>query len=100
MANAQVAVYSPKDTETPWQTGSTNAQGEFTFTPDSSTPGSWEVVVRQAGHGKAVTIPLGGTVEPNRQSTALSNFLAGGAAIWGFVGTALFFSRGSRGKNA
>ncbi|MEM9908312.1 MAG: carboxypeptidase-like regulatory domain-containing protein [Cyanobacteria bacterium P01_D01_bin.44] len=94
IANAQVAVYSPTDTETPWQTGTTNDQGEFTFAPDESTPGNWEVVVRQAGHGKAVTIPIGGGTAPGDQG--LSKVIAGGAAMWGFVGTALFFSRGKK----
>ncbi|MEO1401821.1 MAG: carboxypeptidase-like regulatory domain-containing protein [Cyanobacteria bacterium J06635_1] len=94
IANAQVVVYSPTDAETPWQTGTTNAQGEFTFTPDDSSPGNWEVVVRQAGHGKAVTIPLGGTAASSSQG--LNKVVAGSAAIWGFVGTALFFSRGKK----
>ena len=102
-ANAQVVVYSPNNVETPWLTGATNAQGEFSFTPDTSQPGNWEVMVRQAGHGQTIVIPIGsgenmaiGSGGNIIGSSLLSKLLAGGAAIWGFIGTALFFLRGKQ----
>lgn len=117
MANAQVLVYAPDNPTEPWQQGNTDGQGQFSFTPDTTQPGSWEVMVRQAGHGVLTTIPVAdspsaetaasdptGEVKssPNSlisPSTGLSPVQQGitiGSVIWGFIGTALFFARGKR----
>jgi nickel transport protein len=145
MANAQVVVYAPNDPSTPWMTGSTTESGSFTFSPDPTQSGNWEVAVRQAGHGEILSIPFepeasatqpqdssqpsaarstgesstgesstgenGLTADaPNtrtesaqvgqaRTSAGLSPMqraLMAGSAIWGFVGTALFFMRGKK----
>jgi nickel transport protein len=133
MANAQVVVYAPSDPSTPWMAGTTTETGIFTFTPDRSQAGNWEVSVRQAGHGELLSIPVeasasstgestGGTTQatedatesevstttdtPRMNQTPQSNrigsltpmqrALMAGSAIWGFVGTALFFTRGKR----
>ncbi|GAB4370525.1 MAG: carboxypeptidase regulatory-like domain-containing protein [Elainellaceae cyanobacterium] len=109
MAEAQVLVYAPDDPANPWMTGSTDAQGRFWFAPDRSQAGNWEVTIRQAGHGDIVTIPIEGgeaasAASPAETSpssnqgtmTSLQKVLMGGAAIWGFVGTALFFARGKK----
>lgn len=116
MANAQVLVYAPDNPAEPWQQGTTNDQGQFSFTPDATQPGSWEVMVRQAGHGVLTTIPVAdpaaensasnpgaeAEAEPNSlisPSTGLSPVQQGitiGSVIWGFIGTALFFARGKR----
>lgn len=96
MANAQVVVFSPSDPSTPWLNGSTDKQGVFTFTPDSTQPGNWEVQVRQAGHGDVITIPVAGKTSAIATSTALTPLqtsLMIGSTVWGCVGTALFFSR-------
>ncbi|MGG6294399.1 carboxypeptidase-like regulatory domain-containing protein [Leptolyngbya sp. AN02str] len=105
MVNAQVAVFAPSDPSQPWLTGQTNDQGNFVFTPDAAQPGSWEVQVRQAGHGQIVSFSTaedrvaaaataGSTEEPG--FTVLQTSLMMGSVIWGCVGTALFFSRGKR----
>ncbi|MGF1496695.1 MAG: carboxypeptidase regulatory-like domain-containing protein [Elainellaceae cyanobacterium] len=115
MANAQVVVYAPDNPAEPWLTGTTDEQGRFTFTPDPSLPGQWDVQVRQAGHGDIVSIPLGEPVaeaaetggdaaEAEAAVAMVSNSVSGsteldplqkavmaGAVIWGFIGTALFF---------
>lgn len=116
MANAQVLIYAPANPAEPWQQGTTDDQGQFSFTPDAAQPGSWEVMVRQAGHGVVTTIPVGNSSpenstsnpgteaesEPNSlisPSTGLSPVQQGitiGSVIWGFIGTALFFARGKR----
>ncbi|MBD1917023.1 carboxypeptidase regulatory-like domain-containing protein [Phormidium sp. FACHB-322] len=120
MANAQVLVYAPNQLAEPWQQGTTDDQGRFSFTPDADQPGSWEVMVRQAGHGVVTIIPVeapspensasdpgsdpGAEAEadPNSlisPSTGLSPVQQGitiGSVIWGFIGTALFFARGKR----
>jgi nickel transport protein len=120
LANAQVLVYAPDEPTEVWEQGTTDDQGRFSFAPDTTQPGNWEVMVRQAGHGDLTTIPVGalpladsvgadgagaeGEVEPAANSlispsTSLSPVQQGitiGAVIWGFIGTALFFARGKR----
>lgn len=112
MANAQVTVYAPDDPSTPWMTGMTDEQGRFSFTPEPSQSGNWEVKVRQAGHGDIVTIPIqSASAEEAANPTAtpqmawlsgnqgnytstVQKTLLGIAGVWGFFGTALFFARG------
>ena len=104
MKNAQVVIYAPSDRATPWMQGTTDNKGNFSFVPDSTIAGDWDVKVRQAGHGDLIAIPLaeGKTISQASTTKAISS---GGnysplqktvmamAGIWGFVGTALFFSR-------
>ena len=101
MAPAQVVVYSPENPEEPWSTGQTNEAGEFVFNPD--TTGNWDVVIRQAGHGTSVSVPVETTqaestaVASSEPSTSpVQRWASAGAALWGLVGTALFFSRGKQ----
>lgn len=61
MRAAQINIYAPDNPSEPWQTGVTDDDGRFVFTPDPSQPGNWEVMVRQAGHGDVVAIPVAGT---------------------------------------
>lgn len=115
MSNAQVTVYAPDDPSTPWLQGTTDANGHFFFTPDDSQSGNWTVRVRQASHGNMITIPLETqpttaeeTTENDAQDpvlitqstsnsfTPLQIVIMSSAVIWGFVGTAFFFSRGKR----
>ncbi len=120
MAAAQVVVYAPDDPNEPWMQSTTDAEGLFTFTPDASQPGNWEVMIRQAGHGGIVNVPVAaangeevvsedsgadnGTavIQGQTDTTSSENLssvqqgIAIGAVIWGFIGTALFFARGKR----
>ncbi len=95
MAGGQVAVYAPDDLSTPWLTGVCDEEGRFSFTPDSSRPGTWDVQVRQSGHGDMVHIPIGEGVAVAGGSgySSLQIVLMAACVVWGFVGTALFFSR-------
>ena len=105
MQDAQVNVYAPNNPSDPWLTGKTNEQGQFVFTPSAEQSGNWEVQVRQAGHGDIVNIPVNTNAEGSvqiadaiakRTGSSYSTpqlVLMGAAGIWGFVGTALFFSR-------
>ncbi len=95
MAGAQVVVYAPDDPATPWRTGTCDEEGRFTFAPDPERPGTWDVQVRQAGHGDIVHIPVGGGVVTAGMSP-LQMAVTGGAVLWGLVGTALFFMRRPR----
>jgi len=100
MTNAQVVIYSPEDPATPWLTGTTNEQGRFSFIPDSNQQGNWDVKVRESGHGALISIPIGNEsnintapTPPQSGYTSQQKMLMTASGIWGFVGTALFFSR-------
>jgi nickel transport protein len=95
MAEGQVTVYAPDDPSTPWLTGTCDEEGRFLFTPDPAIPGTWDVQVRQAGHGDIIHIPVGEgtTTSAGSSFTPLQMVLMGGCVIWGLIGTALFFSR-------
>ena len=96
MSGAQVTVYAPGDPSTPRLTGVCDDEGRFSFTPDSSEPGTWDVQVRQAGHGDIVHIPIGGASAGTGDTdsyTVLQIVLMAACVIWGSVGTALFFLR-------
>lgn len=108
MAEAQVTVYGPDNPTKPLMTGLTDASGVFTFVPPPEAAGLWVVQVRQAGHGAMVSIPLGATLQEGRPAVTAASSAAGvtgtqrlvmaAAVVWGFVGTALFFSRRGRGN--
>jgi nickel transport protein len=95
MADAQVTVYAPNDLETPWLTATTDDEGRFTFTPDPEIPGTWDIQVRQAGHGDIVHIPIGEGAASTGSTgfTSVQIILMSVSVIWGFVGTALYFSK-------
>lgn len=102
MAGAQVAVFAPAGPGTspsgPWLTGFCDESGRFSFLPDPSLPGNWTVRVRQAGHGDMIHITVD---EPDTQPAEISGagYTPGQIAlmtisvVWGFVGSALYFSR-------
>ncbi|MFC2045315.1 carboxypeptidase regulatory-like domain-containing protein [Chloroflexota bacterium] len=96
MAGGQVVVYAPDDAATPWVTGVCDDEGRFSFTPDTSKPGVWDVQVRLAGHGDIVHIPIGESTSATDSSGGYSTLqiaLMSACVIWGSVGTALYFSR-------
>ena len=105
MANAQVVIYAPSDRATPWLKGTTDDSGNFTFVPDTNAEnvGDWDIKVRSSGHGDITSIPITGDLEGDAADTQLSSDGGGYssaqkavmavAGIWGFIGTALFFSR-------
>ncbi|MBN1189419.1 MAG: carboxypeptidase regulatory-like domain-containing protein [Dehalococcoidales bacterium] len=95
MGGAQVAVYAPGDPSHPWLTGVCDDQGRFSFTPDTSLPGTWDVQVRQAGHGDITHIPVGAGSDGSSEggNTPLQIVLMSLCVVWGCIGTALFFMR-------
>jgi nickel transport protein len=95
MAGGQVTVYAPNDPATPWLKGECDEEGRFIFTPDPAIPGTWDVQVRQAGHGDIVHIPLGEEMALSGGGgfTTLQIVLMSASVIWGLVGTALYFRR-------
>ncbi|NEP87380.1 MAG: carboxypeptidase regulatory-like domain-containing protein [Okeania sp. SIO2C2] len=110
LPNASVTVYAPIEPNKVWLKGTTDEQGNFIFHPDSSLSGTWEIKVRQAGHGGLVSIPFQvdksnnyhhHNVSKNHKYLAnisndynpLQKGLMIGCTMWGFVGTTLFFWR-------
>jgi nickel transport protein len=100
MAGGQVTVYAPDDPSTPWLTGVCDEEGRFVFAPDPGKPGTWDVQVRQAGHGDMVHIEIDeGTATSSGGGLSTSQILLMAASVaWGCIGTALFFSRGRGGR--
>jgi len=95
MSGGQVTVYAPDDPSTPWLTGVCDDAGYFSFTPDTTLTGTWDIQVRQAGHGDIVHIPVGTEAAGSGSGafTPLQIVLMAACVIWGSIGTALFFSR-------
>ena len=98
MAGGQVTVYAPDDPANPWLTGECDEEGRFVFTPDPSKPGTWDVQVRQAGHGDMVHIAIGeGVAASGGGGLSVAQIvLMAACVVWGFVGTALFFASRKR----
>ena len=95
MAGAQVTIYAPDEPSSPWLNGVCDDEGRFSFIPDTSKPGTWDVQVRQAGHGDIVHIPIGEDMVVTGGTggySALQIVLMAACFIWGSVGTALYFS--------
>jgi nickel transport protein len=96
MAGAQFTVYAPDDPANPWLSGLCDDQGRFSFTPDNSAPGTWDVQVRKAGHGDIVHIPVGSNIEKQETTggyTVNQIVLMSLCVVWGFIGTALYIKR-------
>lgn len=95
MAEAQVAVFSPDDKQNPWLVGTTDENGEFSFTPDMTLMGEWDIQVRQAGHGDMIHLDLSGNTNTSNSLTVPQIVLISLSILWGCVGTALYFKRGN-----
>jgi nickel transport protein len=96
MAQAQVSVFAPDDPQTPWLTGTSDAEGKFSFSPDPAKPGTWDIQVRQAGHGDIIHLPIGGDSASTGASGSFSTaqiIVMAACVVWGFIGTALYFSK-------
>lgn len=112
MSNAQVVIYAPDDPASPWLKGTTNEEGKFSFTPSSTVSGNWDIKIRQSGHGDIISIPwqaenIASAVESQENISNSGNWLSSAnnnynpvqkvvmaaTGVWGFIGTALFFSR-------
>lgn len=119
MKNAQVVIYSPHNPTEAWLSATTDDKGKFMFSPDVSQEGNWTVKVRTAGHGNVINIPIESPVTEtdnpqsqeiitsrsisapsiNASLTMAQKLMMATTGVWGFVGTALFFSRKKMEKN-
>lgn len=60
-AGATVEIFAPNDATTPWQVLSTDEEGRFSFVPDETIQGDWEISIEQDGHADYWTVPVGET---------------------------------------
>jgi len=94
VSEGQVIIYAPDNPSKPWRTGQCDEKGRFTFTPDPSKQGTWDIQVRKAGHGGMIHINVGGEEASAAGSTGYTTpqiVLMAACVIWGLTGTALFF---------
>lgn len=55
---AEVKVFAPNNPNEPWLQGTTDEKGNFSFKPDPSIPGNWEVQIGEGGHADYLTVPV------------------------------------------
>lgn len=93
--NAQVLVYAPDNPAKVWAKGQTDKKGIYILTPDLSKTGSWLVQIRKAGHGASVNIQVedGKIISGDTGLGKGQTIIMAISVVWGFVGTALYFSR-------
>ena len=96
MANAQINVYAPTNPQNVWLQTLTDENGYFLFTPDPNVSGIWDIQARLAGHGELLQLEVKEDgaihqIDPSR-GNPVQKWLMIAAVVWGFVGTALFFS--------
>ncbi len=92
MSEAQISVFAPNDPETAWLQGIADADGKFTFVPDPEISGTYDVRIRSAGHGEILAVPVNGAANSVAGTSTMQQIIMAAAVIWGFVGTALYFS--------
>ncbi len=103
LVRAQVTVFSGAAPSVPYIVGMTDENGEFSFLPDEEESLNWDVQVRSAGHGDIVHISLTeDSAADNEQGrfTTLQIVLMSVCVVWGFIGTAFFFSAKRKKYNA
>ncbi|NEQ97875.1 MAG: carboxypeptidase regulatory-like domain-containing protein [Cyanothece sp. SIO2G6] len=60
--DAQVSIYAPNNLDEPWLELTTDEDGRFSFTPDQSIPGDWEIhIEKDLGHQDFWTVPVNST---------------------------------------
>jgi nickel transport protein len=61
-AGARVTIYAPTQPDQPWQTLTTDSQGQFSFLPDRTIVGNWEVRIEDEdqSHADYWTVPVDG----------------------------------------
>ena len=58
LKGAKVTVTSPNQPYRIRTVGKTDSQGRFTFVPDQSVSGDWEVNIKREGHQDILTVPV------------------------------------------
>jgi len=95
MSEAQVSVFTATTPTVPHLTGLTDDDGSFLFFADASDATDWDVQVRKAGHGDIIHFSLAddSVIESCEAGFSVMQIvLMSACVVWGFIGTALFFS--------
>jgi nickel transport protein len=101
-ADAPVRVFSPRDAVKPWLEGKTDAQGNFSFTPDRKITGDWTIKIGERDHADILKVPVTaqgmdeqtisqGVPVPVEQNW--SQVVVLGLAVSSGIGARLLFSR-------
>lgn len=61
---AAVIIFAPNDLVNPWSTGIMDETGSYTFTPDYTIEGFWDIQVRKAGHGGLINVEITADMMP------------------------------------
>jgi nickel transport protein len=96
-AGAGLVVYAPDNPAEAWTSATLDERGKFSFVPDHSIPGTWSVQIRKTGHGTMIHIPISEMEvithgAPTGSLTLAQKAVIAISIVWGFIGTALFFS--------
>lgn len=71
---AAVVIFAPNDLINPWGTGVMDGIGSYTFTPDYTIEGYWDIQIRKAGHGGLINIAITADMMPDPiNNTTTSN---------------------------
>ena len=104
LSGVEVQVFAPGNTSEPWMTGTTDAEGRFSFLPDGAQQGEWQVDINmeaEDGHGDSLTVPVGAQgIEMQNISQAVdehdgidSKGVLGAIAVIGMLAVDTFLSR-------
>lgn len=107
LAGVEVRVFAPGNASEPWMTGTTDAEGRFSFLPDGAQQGEWQVDINmeaEDGHGDSLTVPVGAQgIEMNNISQTVdegdgidSKGVLGAIAVIGMLAVDTFISRRKR----
>lgn len=95
---AAVVIFAPNDLINPWSTGVMDENGSYTFMPDYTIEGFWDIQVRKAGHGGLVNVeittdmmpdPANNTSDIDSDSNTSTITLSDGSQV-GIIGDANF----------
>lgn len=66
--NAAVVIFAPNDLINPWSTGTMDENGTYTFLPDYTIAGFWDIQVRKAGHGGLINVEITEDMAPTYET--------------------------------
>lgn len=93
MSFSSVKLFSPTDSQTPFQEGNTDKNGRFIFYPD--TKGLWKIEVNDGmGHGLLTDININeefkAVAQHEHSGSVFEKLIMGICIIWGLTGVILF----------
>lgn len=74
---AAVIIFSPDDLINPWSTGVMDANGNYSFLPDYTVEGFWDIQVRKAGHGGLINVEITADMMPDPVDNTVEAIIEG-----------------------